>query len=115
MIKFCTVPPDDSLMCKPKFTQLLQDLTIVDGEQLQLSCQVEGDPEPQISWSKNGKLITSSDIIDLKYKRGTATLIINEVFPEDEGVYVCKATNSIGSVETKSKLTVKRKYNTSFT
>lgn len=97
-------------MCKPEFTRLLQDQTVGDGEQLQLSCQVKGDPEPQISWTKNGQVITSSDVIDLKYKKGTATLTINEVFPEDEGIYVCVATNSIGSVNTKSKLTVKRKY-----
>lgn len=84
-------------------------MTVSDGEQLQWSCQVKGDADPQISWSKNGVVITSSDVIDLEYKKGTATLTINEVFPEDEGVYICTATNCIGSVETKSKLSVKRK------
>lgn len=48
--------------------------------------------------------------MDLKYKNGVATLTINEVFPEDEGVYTCTATNSIGSTETSSKLTIQRKY-----
>lgn len=52
--------------------------------------------------------MSSSEIMDLKYKNGVATLSINEVFPEDEGVYVCKATNSIGVSETSCKLTVKR-------
>lgn len=64
----------------------------------------------QITWSKNGKAISSSEIMDLKYKNGVATLTINEVFPEDEGVYTCTATNSIGSTETSSKLTIQRKY-----
>lgn len=64
---------------------------------------------PQITWSKNGKAISSSEIMDLKYKNGVATLTINEVFPEDEGVYTCTATNSIGSTETSSKLTIQRK------
>lgn len=53
--------------------------------------------------------LTSSDIIDLKCKNGMAKLHINEVFPEDEGIYICKATNSIGTTETKCKLTIKRK------
>lgn len=97
-------------MCKPEFTKLLHDLTIRDGEQLVLTCQVKGDPEPQITWSKNGKSISSSDIMDLKYRNGTATLTISEIFPEDEGVFTCTATNSICAVETKCKLTVKRKY-----
>lgn len=103
------MPPDDSLMCKPEFTKALQDLTINDGDQLVLTCHVKGDPDPQITWAKNGKSIASSDIMDLKYKNGIATLTIHEVFPEDEGVYTCTATNSISAVETKCKLTVKRK------
>ncbi len=116
-------------MCKPEFTKALKNLTIKDGETLTLSCSVQGDPEPQvthhvlrkmdddnlqliyfqITWSKNGKAISSSEIMDLKYKNGVATLTINEVFPEDEGVYTCTATNSIGSTETSSKLTIQRK------
>ncbi|KPU74929.1 uncharacterized protein Dana_GF19006, isoform G [Drosophila ananassae] len=101
------LPPDDSLMFKPEFIVPLHDLNIHDGEQLVLSCHVKGDPEPQITWSKNGKSISSSDIIDLKYRNGVATLTINEVFPEDEGIFTCTATNSISAVETKCKLTIK--------
>lgn len=48
--------------------------------------------------------------MSLKYKGGVATLVINEVFPEDEGEYTCQASNSIGTVTTSCKLTVKRKY-----
>lgn len=47
-IVFVTVPPDDSLMCKPEFTEPLKDLEIIDGEKLSLQCTVNGDPEPQI-------------------------------------------------------------------
>lgn len=96
-------------MCKPEFKTALKDLQIRDGETLTLTCSVSGDPEPQITWSKNGKQISSSEIMDLKYKHGVATLTINEVFPEDEGVYTCTATNSIGETDTKCKLLIKRK------
>lgn len=98
--------PDDSVMCKPEFIKQLQDITIVDGDQLVLSCHVRGDPEPQISWCKNGSAISSSNIIDLKYKNGIATLTIQEVFAEDEGLYSCIASNSISSNETKCRVTV---------
>lgn len=54
--------------------------------------------------------LSSSDVVDLKYKGGVATLTINEVFPEDEGEYCCEATNSMGASKTKCKLKIKRKY-----
>lgn len=53
-----SVPPSDALMCKPKFSESLSDLTIKDGEPLKLSCAVKGDPDPNITWSKNGEVFT---------------------------------------------------------
>ena len=50
------VPPADSLMCPPKFTVPLRDLSIKDGEALNLTCTVKGDPEPNVTWSKNGEV-----------------------------------------------------------
>lgn len=99
--------PDDSLMCPPSFlTGLKPDLSIKDGSRLELKVQVKGDPDPQVSWMKDGKPITSNEIMEVKYKNGTASVIINEVFPEDGGKYTCKATNTKGSVETSSKVTI---------
>jgi len=100
------MPTADSLMCPPQFIQSLTDLLVKDGEALNLNCSVKGDPEPNITWSKNGELLSSSDILDLKYRNGKAILSINEVYPEDEGTYTCKAQNSLGSVETTCRLTV---------
>ena len=101
------MPPDDSLMHTPKFSNPLPSkLSVKDGELLSLKCTVTGDPEPQVVWLKDGQTLSSSDIIDLRYKQGLASLTINEVFPEDEGVYTCKATNSLGSVDTTCKLTI---------
>lgn len=118
-------------MCGPEFIKKLNDLTVNDGEQLELSVKIRGDPEPQVTWSKNGKVsdtrffqksssimqtffcpqpLSSSEILDLKYRGGVATLTINEVFPEDEGEFTCKATNSVGTATTSCKLTVKREY-----
>ena len=104
---FHLVPPDDSLMGPPGFSgELPPNLSIKDGEMLCLKCTVKGDPEPQVSWFKDGEAISSSDIIDLKYRQGLASLTINEVFPEDEGMYCCKATNSLGTGETKCALKI---------
>ncbi|GFU14694.1 twitchin, partial [Nephila pilipes] len=98
--------PEDKPMTPPKFLQSLGDRTVQDGESVTLKCTISGDPEPQVEWTKNGSALHSSKEISLKYKSGIATLTIEEVYPEDAGEYVCKATNSIGTVSTKSKLQV---------
>ncbi|RWS15514.1 twitchin-like protein, partial [Dinothrombium tinctorium] len=101
--KELTLPEQDSA---PEFEEKLSNLTIKDGEPLLLKCVVKGVPEPKVEWTKNGEILRSSDIMDLKYKNRVATLSIGEVYPEDEGEYVCKATNSEGSTTTKCRLTV---------
>merc|ERR1719195_1914789 len=94
-------------MCPPSFlTGLKPDLSLKDGSRLELKVQVKGDPDPQVSWMKDGKAISSNEIMEVKYKNGTASVIINEVFPEDGGKYTCKATNTKGSVETSSKVII---------
>ena len=50
------MPTADSLMCPPQFIQSLTDLLVKDGEALNLNCSVKGDPEPNITWSKNGEV-----------------------------------------------------------
>jgi len=105
--KELALPADDSLMCPPSFlTGLKPDLPIKDGSRLELKVAVKGDPDPQVTWTKDGAPISSSEIMEVKYKNGTASVLINEVFPEDAGKYTCRATNSKGSVETSSKVTI---------
>jgi len=99
--------PDDSLMVPPSFmTGLKPEQSLKDGSRLELSVQVKGDPDPMVTWLKDGKQISSSEIMEVKYKNGVASVIISEVFPEDSGKYTCKATNSKGSVETSSKVAI---------
>lgn len=101
-------------MHPPKFTKELKDVIASDGEPLQLNCHVSGDPLPQIVWTKNGKKLTSSDVIDIKYKSGIASLRINELFPEDSGSYVCTAKNSMGETSTLCNLDVKSEFFSDF-
>ena len=108
---YFTATPDDSTMGPPSFAKKLKkQMAITDGAKLELTVNVKGDPEPQVTWSKNDQIVTSSDVVDLRYKNGVATLTINEIFPEDAGTYTCTATNSIGTVSTTTQLTVDRKF-----
>jgi hypothetical protein len=44
-------------MCQPKFVKPLSEMTIKDGEALKLACIVKGDPDPNVTWLKNGEVI----------------------------------------------------------
>ena len=85
---------------------LKPELDVRDGSFLELRVQVKGDPDPQITWTKDGKALSSSEILEVKYKNGVGTVTIKETFPEDGGKYSCKATNTKGSVETSCKVKI---------
>ena len=105
--KELALPPDDSLMCPPSFLSGLHpELEVIDGTRLELKLSVKGDPNPQVTWTKDNKPIASNDIMEVKYKNGFASVIISEIYPEDAGRYACKATNAKGSVETSSRVKV---------
>lgn len=44
-------------MCQPQFVKPLSEMTIKDGEALKLTCIVQGDPDPNVTWLKNGEVI----------------------------------------------------------
>ncbi|PSN57529.1 hypothetical protein C0J52_01614 [Blattella germanica] len=55
-------------------------------ESVVMRCEVEGDPEPSITWSAKGKVIDGN-----KYKVVGDGLAIEKVTLEDEGDYHCRA------------------------
>ena len=95
--------------CQPSFSTKLVDRRIKDGEKLSLNLSLRGEPEPKVEWFKDGRRLVSSDVVDLKYRNRTATLTIEEAFPEDEGSYECVAINSEGRSSTKCFITIIRK------
>lgn len=98
--------PEDTPMTAPSFKESLRDQSIKDGETMILKCVIDGDPEPNVEWLKDGRVLHSSEIMNLKYKNKEAMLIIAEVYPEDAGEYTCKARNSLGEISSKCKITI---------
>lgn len=81
----------------PIFAQQLNDVRCCDGDSVRLECHVEGKPDPQIVWQKDGRQLNeTSEDFTTNYDGERATLTIKRVYPEDEGEYVCIATNRIG-------------------
>jgi len=72
-----------------------------EGDSVNLTCKIiEGFPEPQISWFKDGNPLS---------KEVNTTLILTNVTVRDEGSYTCKAQNAGGSFTSSIYITVKSK------
>ena len=103
--------PQDTVV-RPEFTELLQSKTVRDGERVEFRVRFRGHPQPKITWYHEGHpLKPSTDFqISLDFNKGESTLIIVEVFPEDEGEYTCTAKSKYGETITTCRLTVICKY-----
>lgn len=60
------------------------------GSPLKLVCDVEGYPEPEVHWLKDGALLNNE-------RRSHTTLKVLNLSKKDNGQYTCVATNRLGS------------------
>ncbi|KAM9256723.1 LOW QUALITY PROTEIN: hemicentin-2 [Cariama cristata] len=82
-----------SIHTLPTFTQLPGDVTLSRGERLELVCAAAGSPQPHISWTANGQLVTDG----VSGQSGQSTLRREAATRADSGTYACHAENSVGS------------------
>uniref|UniRef100_A0A8C4PZZ2 Ig-like domain-containing protein n=1 Tax=Eptatretus burgeri TaxID=7764 RepID=A0A8C4PZZ2_EPTBU len=90
----------------PRFIQGLTDLQVMDGSQVRMAVLVEGNPPPEVVWLHNGVAIQESEDFHFTQSGAEFTLHIQEVFPEDTGVYTCRARSKEGEASTQGHLTV---------
>ncbi|XP_063799241.1 neural cell adhesion molecule 1 isoform X3 [Pseudophryne corroboree] len=78
--------------------ELVVNATANLGESVTLSCEADGFPEPEISWTKRGETIEESDD---KYSFGDdmSEMTIHRVEKDDEAEYNCIAENKAGDSE----------------
>uniref|UniRef100_A0A182NA47 Roundabout n=1 Tax=Anopheles dirus TaxID=7168 RepID=A0A182NA47_9DIPT len=92
-----------TVQVKPYFKLEPMGTAALEGQRVQFICAVDGDPQPQISWSKENGHIPVGRAEILEEDR---SLIIRSVVPSDQGLYICKAHNTIGQISAKAQLTV---------
>lgn len=68
---------------------------VTEGSVAKLVCNAKGYPVPEIAWQRNGQQLASRNQHSLNDKE----LTITNVRSSDAGIYVCVATNEIGSVQ----------------
>ncbi|XP_030763908.1 roundabout homolog 2-like [Sitophilus oryzae] len=86
---------------KPKFIKEPQDVEALAGQRVVFKCAVDGDPVPNVVWGKDDGKMPLGRVSVLE-----DSLQIENVQPADEGFYVCKAENEVGSITAKASLVV---------
>lgn len=77
----------------PVFASIPSDTTVEVGANVQLPCSSQGEPEPAITWNKDGVQVTESGKFHISPE---GFLTINDVGPADAGRYECVAGTPLG-------------------
>ncbi|EDL36936.1 peroxidasin homolog (Drosophila) [Mus musculus] len=87
----------------PVFASIPSDMTVEVGTNVQLPCSSQGEPEPAITWNKDGVQVTESGKFHISPE---GFLTINDVGTADAGRYECVARNTIGYASVSMVLSV---------
>lgn len=90
-------------------TQDLEDVTAAVGKEAKFDVRVSGSPKPDVDWVRNDEIIEDVGrylLVDEEEGEGHFSLVIDDIQPEDAGLYKCIIVNETGKVETSAKLVV---------
>ncbi|XP_068917949.1 obscurin isoform X4 [Tenebrio molitor] len=95
--------------CAPRILKQLKDTTVEEGATLHLEVEVDGCPTPTVKWLKNGREVSADARIKISrdtQRQENYNLAVNLIKHEEEGEYEVVVTNSLGTVSSKSYVTV---------
>ena len=79
----------------PKFTRALEDVRIMPGQDVNLTCVAVGSPMPFVKWRQGGTEITTDD--NLESIIGKNVLQLVDV--KESKNYTCEASSDLGNIE----------------
>ncbi len=85
--------------------QLNQNPKVVLGSSVTVACPVQGIPQPDIQWKKDGRPLTM-ETGRVELAANNKDLVISEAQTEDDGRYTCRAENEAGLLNTDFALKV---------
>ena len=91
-------------MSVPEIVEHPLDIVVSRNEPVTLNCKVNGDPEPNVEWYKDGELVTTAREDPRSHKillpdNGLFFLrALHSKKEKDSGQYWCKASNIAGTV-----------------
>ncbi|KAM4676518.1 immunoglobulin superfamily DCC subclass member 4 isoform 2-T2 [Discoglossus pictus] len=100
---FATASAYLRVLAHPTITHPPETITRARAVTARFVCRATGDPEPSISWLKNGQTLPSNGRVRIQAR---GSLIITQIALEDAGYYQCVAENSLGRACATAKLYV---------
>ncbi|XP_017293667.1 myosin light chain kinase, smooth muscle isoform X2 [Kryptolebias marmoratus] len=98
---------DKQLQTEPRFQQVLKDVSLPKGATAELTCLIDGYPQPEVKWLHDGgPLSDPSRVTAQELEDGLCSLVLAHLTPSDSGVYVCRAKNKLGEAMCSAKLNV---------
>uniref|UniRef100_A0A087YHW1 Cell adhesion molecule-related/down-regulated by oncogenes n=1 Tax=Poecilia formosa TaxID=48698 RepID=A0A087YHW1_POEFO len=87
-------------------TSRLQELTVVQGQEVEFQCRVSGRPAPRVEWSHDGEVLSPDGDPHVEFLEDGQVLKVKSVRLRDQGLYQCLARNSAGTQMRQFRLTV---------
>ncbi|XP_052648343.1 striated muscle preferentially expressed protein kinase isoform X3 [Harpia harpyja] len=81
----------------PIFEIPIQDMAVAVGAEVLLKCIVTANPQPEVSWRKDGVPLRSSTTRPIKVEGERHTLLVRSARVADAGLYTVTAANEVGA------------------
>ncbi|XP_040531477.1 striated muscle preferentially expressed protein kinase isoform X2 [Gallus gallus] len=81
----------------PVFEIPIQDTAVAVGTEVLLKCIVTANPQPEVSWRKDGVPLRSSTARPIKAEGERHTLLVRSARVADAGLYTVTAANEVGA------------------
>ncbi|XP_069180549.1 uncharacterized protein [Procambarus clarkii] len=92
---------------RPTFTKGLVDMTVEEGGEVNVQCQVQGHPEPRVIFSRDSRTLEPSSRLAIQSDQyGTWMLRLIECTASDSGEITATAVNAMSTVITQCRIRV---------
>lgn len=93
-------------MYPPVFVSKPDPMTLYVGKQALFQCSLTGSSPMEVVWHKDNIAISSEGNYVMKCEKNKYSLQIKSLQLTDQGVYLCKASNSVGTATFTTELSV---------
>ncbi|XP_066264222.1 titin-like [Branchiostoma lanceolatum] len=97
---------EDEENTAPVFLKRMLRQTVQEGSTTRFEVVVIGQPKPAVMWLRNNFPIKESEDFQFLQEGNIYCLVLREAYPEDAGLYTCRAINSVDVVSCSAELRV---------